>query len=93
MLVVSRGSTSNIDAEAEVLSSGHSQVKAFNITNVSDAGYDFNADGVRLGWGLRNSVGLVEHPETGGIWSVENSVDEIMREGKNVHQNNPGEEM
>lgn len=93
MLVVSRGSTSNVDREAELLSSGHSQVKAFSTQNVSDGGYDFNADGLRLGWGLRNSVGLVEHPETGGIYAVENSVDEIMREGKDVHQNNPGEEM
>ncbi|KAI4123704.1 MAG: hypothetical protein LQ338_005145 [Usnochroma carphineum] len=93
MLVVSRGSTSNVDTEAELLSSGHSQVKAFNIQNVSENGYDFNADGLRLGWGLRNSVGLVEHPNTGGIYSVENSVDQIMREGKDVHQDNPGEEM
>ncbi|KAL8839484.1 MAG: hypothetical protein Q9170_001707 [Blastenia crenularia] len=93
LIVVSRGSTSNVDAEAEILSSGHSQVKAFNYQNVSETGYDFNADGLRLGWGLRNSVGLVEHPDTGGIYSVENSVDEIMREGKDVHQDNPGEEM
>lgn len=93
MLVVSRGSTSNVDGEAALLSSGHSQVKAFNTNNVSDGGYDFNSDGLRLGWGLRNSVGLVEHPDTGGIYSVENSVDEIMRDGKDVHQDNPGEEM
>lgn len=93
MLVVSRGSTSNVDEEAALLSSGHSQVKVFNTHNVSEAGYDFNEDGLRLGWGLRNSVGLVEHPDTGGIFSVENSVDEIMRDGKDVHQDNPGEEM
>ncbi|KAL8727924.1 MAG: hypothetical protein Q9181_005525 [Wetmoreana brouardii] len=93
ILVVNRGSTSNVDLEAELLSSGHSQLKAFNIKNVSDTGYDFNADGLRLGWGLRNSVGVVEHPDTGGIYSVENSVDEIEREGKDVHQDNPGEEM
>ncbi|KAL8949658.1 MAG: hypothetical protein Q9222_004259 [Ikaeria aurantiellina] len=93
MLLVSRGSTSNVDAEAEDLSSGHSQIKAFNINNVSDSGYDFNNDGLLLGWGLRNSVGVVEHPDTGGIYSVENSVDELMRLGKDVHQDNPGEEM
>ncbi|KAL8712287.1 MAG: hypothetical protein Q9220_003438 [cf. Caloplaca sp. 1 TL-2023] len=93
MLLVSRGSTSNVDAEAEVLSSGHSHIKAFNINNVSDNGYDFNNDGLLLGWGLRNSVGVVEHPDTGGIYSVENSVDELMRLGKDVHQDNPGEEM
>ncbi|KAL8903440.1 MAG: hypothetical protein Q9207_003929 [Kuettlingeria erythrocarpa] len=93
MLVISRGSTSNIDAEAGLLSSGHSQIKAFDIRSPGDIGYDFNTDGIRLGWGLRNSVGLAEHPVTGGIYSVENSVDEILREGKDVHQDNPGEEM
>ncbi|KAL8771204.1 MAG: hypothetical protein Q9209_003375 [Squamulea sp. 1 TL-2023] len=92
-LVVSRGSTSNIDLETVRISSGHSQLKAFDINNVGDTGYDFNEDGVLLGWGLRNSVGVVEHPDTGGIYSVENSVDEIMREGNDVHQDNPGEEM
>lgn len=93
ILLVSRGSTSNVDIAAEMLVSGHSQIKAFDTRNVSDSGYDFNADGLRLGWGLRNSVGIVEHPDTGGIYSVENSVDEIEREGKDVHQDNPGEEM
>ena len=92
-LIISRGSTSNVDPLAESLSSGHSQIKAFGLSNVRDSGYDFNSDGLLLGWGLRNSVGVVEHPDTGGIYSVENSVDQIMREGKDVHQNNPGEEM
>ena len=92
-LVISRGSTSNVDPLAEMLSSGHSQIKAFNLTNITDTGYDFDSEGMLLGWGLRNSVGVVEHPDTGGIYSVENSVDEIMREGKDVHQDNPGEEM
>jgi len=92
-LVISRGSTSNVDPLAEMLSSGHSQIKAFDLNNVTDLGYDFNTEGLILGWGLRNSVGVVEHPDTGGIYSVENSVDQIMREGKDVHQDNPGEEM
>lgn len=93
LLVISRGSTSNVDAEAELLSTGHSQIKAFNVTNITDAGYDFVTDGLRLGWGLRNSVGLAEHPLTGGVYSVENSVDQMTRDGKDVHQDNPGEEM
>ncbi len=93
ILVISRGSTSNVDPLAEMLSSGHSQIKAFDLNNVTDLGYDFDTEGLLLGWGLRNSVGVVEHPDTGGIYSVENSVDQIMREGKDVHQDNPGEEM
>ena len=93
MLLVSRGSTSNIDPLAEELSSGHSQVKAFNLSNITDSGYDFNIDGLRLGWGLRNSVGVSEHPVTGGIYTVENSVDQATRDGVDVHEDNPGEEM
>ncbi|KAL8822977.1 MAG: hypothetical protein Q9191_006300 [Dirinaria sp. TL-2023a] len=92
-LLVSRGSNSNVDLMAESLDSGHSQIKAFTIDNVTSTGYNFSSDGLRLGWGLRNSVGVAEHPDTGGIYSVENSVDQIMREGKDVHQDNPGEEM
>lgn len=92
-LLVSRGSASNIDRQAESLSSGHSQIRAFDLANVPDDGYNFSTDGERLGWGLRNSVGLAEHPDTGGIFSVENSADELKRDGKNIHQDNPGEEM
>lgn len=92
-LLVSRGSAANLDAEAESLSSGHSQIKAFDLSNVPDDGYSFGRDGYRLGWGLRNSVGLAENPDTGGIFSVENSADELKRDGKDIHQDNPGEEM
>lgn len=95
ILVVSRGSAANIDLDAEDLSTGHSQVKAFNVSNIteSDPPYDFTTSGRLLGWGLRNSVGIAEEPLTGGIYSVENSVDQITREGTDVHQDNPGEEM
>ncbi|KAI9700179.1 MAG: hypothetical protein M1820_006847 [Bogoriella megaspora] len=91
-LVVTRGSTANIDPEAESLSSGHSQVKAFNLTNLTDT-YDFNTDGLLLGWGLRNDVGVDEEPTTGRLYTVENSVDEMNRSGVDIHQNNPGEEL
>ena len=93
MLLIHRGSTSNVDLAAETLSSGHSQIRAFNLNNITQNGYRYDTDGLRLGWGLRNSVGVAEHPITGGIYSVENSVDQIMRQGKDVHQDNPGEEM
>lgn len=92
-LLISRGSTSNVDLLAADLSSGHSQIKAFNLLNASSEPYDFFKDGLRLGWGLRNSVGVAEHPLTGGIYSVENSVDQLMRDGKDIHEDNPGEEM
>lgn len=92
MLLVSRGSTSNVDAEAMDISTGHSQIKAFDLTNM-DGPYDFNRDGVLLGWGLRNDVGMAEEPTTGGLYSVENSVDQMTRRGKDIHATNPGEEL
>ena len=93
MLMVTRGSTSNIDPDAAVISTGHSQIKAFNLNNMTDKPYDFNADGKLLGWGLRNEVGIDEEPIQGGLYSVENSADNINRTGVDVHQNNPAEEM
>jgi glucose/arabinose dehydrogenase len=93
MLMVSRGSMSNLDLAALDISTGVSTIKAFNISNVTNTPYNFAQDGVLLGWGLRNSVGVAEDPATGGIYSVENSVDNCTRSGQNIHQNNPGEEM
>ncbi|KAG8531394.1 uncharacterized protein KY384_003023 [Bacidia gigantensis] len=92
-LVVSRGSNANIDPGAADVTAGRSQIKAFDLTKLPTGGYDFITDGLRLGWGLRNSVGVAEHPVTHGIYSVENSVDEFDRDGVDVHQDNPGEEM
>jgi glucose/arabinose dehydrogenase len=95
ILLVSRGSATNVDTDAEDISTGHSQLRAFNVSNVtaSSEPYDFTTSGRLLGWGLRNSVGLAEEPITGGIYSVENSVDQITRDGTDIHQDNPGEEM
>ncbi|OAP55167.1 hypothetical protein AYL99_10867 [Fonsecaea erecta] len=93
LLVVTRGSTSNIDFAAASLSSGHSQIKAFNLTNQTGTPYNFDTAGLRLGWGLRNDVGIAEHPVSGGLYSVENSADQITRMGVDVHQDNPAEEM
>ncbi|KAF4624994.1 hypothetical protein G7Y89_g13175 [Cudoniella acicularis] len=95
ILVVSRGSNSNIDLEAADITTGHSQIRAFDLNNITSgsASYDFATSGRLLGWGLRNSVGVAEEPLTGGVYSVENSADEIERDGVDIHQNNPGEEM
>ena len=90
-LVVSRGSTSNFDIGATTVTTGLSQVRAFGLNNSSP--YDFGTTGQLLGWGLRNDVGVAEHPVTGGIWSVENSIDQLDRNGMDIHQNNPGEEL
>ncbi|KAF2472212.1 soluble quino protein glucose dehydrogenase [Lindgomyces ingoldianus] len=93
MLLVSRGSMSNLDPAAQDITTGVSTIKAFNVSNLTDSSYNYAQDGLLLGWGLRNSVGMAEEPITGAIYSVENSVDNFEREGQNIHQNNPGEEM
>lgn len=99
-LLVSRGSQSNLDLEALDIASGISTIKSYNLTNTTNSStdssvspYNHAESGVLLGWGLRNSVGVAEHPVTGGIYSVENSVDNIDRSGQNIHENNPGEEL
>jgi glucose/arabinose dehydrogenase len=93
MLVVSRGSGPNVDPAALDINTAISTIKAFNITNATDQGYSYIKDGLLLGWGLRNSVGVGEEPVTGGIYSVENSVDNFQRGTELINENNPGEEL
>ncbi|KAJ9652891.1 hypothetical protein H2198_007893 [Neophaeococcomyces mojaviensis] len=92
LLVVSRGSTSNLDLGAASLDSGRSQVRVFNLANRTSI-YNYDSDGLRLAWGVRNEVGIGEHPATGGLWGVENSADQITRMGVDVSNDNPGEEL
>src|SRR5204862_945730 len=42
MLLVSRGSDSNVDLNATNLSSGHSQIRAFNLSGLTDRAYDYS---------------------------------------------------
>ena len=50
LLVVSRGSDSNVDKESNDITSGHAQVKAFNLNNVTSDPYKFDSDGLLLAW-------------------------------------------
>ena len=92
-LIVSRGSVENVDPLAGSEASGHSTVKMFDLAAMGGTPFVFNSSGTLLGWGLRNDVGLAQHPTTGGLFSVENSVDQLSRDGQDIHQDNPGEEM
>lgn len=93
-LLVSRGSSENMDLVAAQLNSGHSQIRSFDISKLLDGRpYDYPSEGRLMGWGLRNSVGIAEHPVTGGIYSVDNSADQVERNGNDIHEDNPGEEM
>lgn len=59
-----------MDFGAAQLNSGISQIRAFDINNLpSGRPYDYPSEGRLMGWGLRNSVGVAEHPVTGGIYS------------------------
>lgn len=94
VLLVSRGSDSDDDPDALNLDSGRSQIRSFNLTALgADSDPYQYLDGDVIGWGLRNSVGVAEEPVHGGIWSVENSVDEMVRNGKDIHRDNPAEEL
>src|SRR3569833_3465537 len=94
ILVVSRGSNENMDMLAQQLNSGHSTIRAYNISDLPDGKlFVYASGGDLVGWGLRNSVGVAEEPTTGNIFSVENSADNIQRNGKDIHQDDPGEEM
>lgn len=92
LLVVSRGSTSNIDPLAENVHSGHAQIRAFNLSALNGP-YDFVSSGTLLAWGVRNDVGVDEDPATGKVYSVENGVDQMTRDGVDIHNTNPSEEL
>ena len=94
-LLVSRGSSTNVDTLAGDATSGISQIRAFDVAELYQASTPVNyaSGGKLVGRGLRNSVGIGEHPATGAIWSVENSADDMARDGQDVHQDNPGEEL
>ncbi|KAF2640048.1 soluble quino protein glucose dehydrogenase [Massarina eburnea CBS 473.64] len=90
-LVVSVGSNANIDSATSQQSSGRSQLRTFSISKISQASVAYTTGEV-LGWGLRNSVGVTEN-SLGGIWSVENSVDDMKKGTTDIHNTNPCEEL
>lgn len=72
-LLISRGSDGNIDNTTIEAPPPRSVIKMFNIDEIMAApnGTDFDTNGVILGAGLRNSVGVGEDASTGGIVSCE----------------------
>lgn len=94
-LIVSRGTSLNIDTEAESLATGHCQLKSFNLNTITPTSipYNFTSSGRLLACGLRNSVGLAEEPLFGGIYSVENGPGNATRNDIDVHLYNPGDEL
>ena len=91
ILLVSRGSGPNIDPLARDIDTGVSQIRAFDVSGQPKE-YKYT-EGKVIGWGLRNSIGLGENPADGGIWSNENASDNMARDGKDIHETSPGEEI
>ncbi|ESZ98934.1 hypothetical protein SBOR_0690 [Sclerotinia borealis F-4128] len=91
-LLISRGTSLSIDTEAETTSTGHCQLKSFNLTSTPTP-YNFTTSGKLLASGLRNSVGLAEEPLFGGIYTVENGPGNVTRNNTDIHLYNPGEEL
>ncbi|KAF2001674.1 soluble quino protein glucose dehydrogenase [Amniculicola lignicola CBS 123094] len=91
VLLVQRGSADNVDAAAAQIETARSQIRVFKLADIEAGVKDYTAGQV-LAWGLRNSVGVGEHPD-GGIWSVDNGVDDMRRGSTDVHNTNPCEEL
>ncbi|KAK4211854.1 L-sorbosone dehydrogenase [Rhypophila decipiens] len=91
-IVVARGSNGNIDTSTTQTSSGRSMIRTFSISEGLTSVHQYTTGGELLGWGLRNIVGMGEDP-LGGIWSVENSMDDVKLNGKDVHNENPAEKL
>ncbi|KAH8897906.1 soluble quino protein glucose dehydrogenase [Thozetella sp. PMI_491] len=90
-LLVTIGSNANVDTATADKAAGRCMIKMFSIKEIMNTPVNFATGGEILGWGLRNLVGMGEHPISGGIWSVENSMDDIRLGGKDVHNENPAE--
>ncbi|KAG5987107.1 hypothetical protein E4U43_005231 [Claviceps pusilla] len=94
LLLVTRGSNSNIDNETIQVESARSQIRIFKVDELLNCSSPVQySDGQVLGWGLRNSVAVGEDPTTGYIWSADNGIDEMKRKGVDIHNSNPGEEL
>ncbi|KAH8886987.1 soluble quino protein glucose dehydrogenase [Thozetella sp. PMI_491] len=92
-LLVAVGSAGNIDASTVSKESGRSMIKMFSISNILAKPVNYLSAGQILGWGLRNIVGIGEDPIYHGVWSVENSMDNIFLAGRDVHNSNPADKM
>jgi glucose/arabinose dehydrogenase len=90
-LLVARGSNANVDTQTAQQTAGRCMIKQFKISEIMSAPQAYNSGGEVTGWGLRNIVGMGENPVTGGIWSVENSMDDLRLNSKDVHNENPAE--
>ncbi|KAK4186195.1 soluble quino protein glucose/sorbosone dehydrogenase [Podospora australis] len=92
-ILVARGSNGNIDTATTQQSTGRSMIKTFSISKGMQTVHQYSSGGEVLAWGLRNIVGLRENPVDGGIWSVENQMDDLRLNSRDIHNDNPAERL
>ncbi|KAJ1301844.1 hypothetical protein OPQ81_009071 [Rhizoctonia solani] len=93
-LIVSRGSAGNFDETAADVNAGPAQIRRFSLTdnNRPAQGYSWG-QGTVLAWGVRNGVGIALSKDGNDLWEIENSSDNIVWRGVDVHIDNPAEEL
>lgn len=93
-IVLTVGSDGNVDIPSFQINNGRASIKVFEIDKLPANGVVFNntAYGEVLGYGLRNDVGVAED-RSGQVYSIENSLDNAMRLGRDVHTDNPAEKV
>lgn len=92
-LVVQYGASANLDPLAADLQTGIGSVKAFKLTSGFPQPQDYLKDGLLLGWGLRNAVGIAEHPRNGNLYGLENGISFLNRSGVSIEFENPADEL
>ncbi|KAK4124554.1 soluble quino protein glucose dehydrogenase [Parathielavia appendiculata] len=92
-ILVARGSASNIDTTTTQQSAARSVIKAFSISKGMQTAHNYASGGELIAWGLRNVVGMTEDPVYGGFWSVENQMDDLRLNGRDIHNDNPAERL
>jgi glucose/arabinose dehydrogenase len=67
-------------------------LKRFRIADFDGVPFDWS-DGELYYGGLRNMVGFTRNPKDGELYGVVNGLDDLVYAGKDVHLDNPGEDL
>ncbi|TFK28282.1 hypothetical protein FA15DRAFT_753613 [Coprinopsis marcescibilis] len=87
------GSNGNIDAPTRDAGAGRAQIRVFDYNTLPSNSVSYTSSyGKVLGYGLRNDVGVTQD-RAGNFYSIENSLDDARRLGRDIHNNNPAEKV
>ena len=90
-LLVSVGSALNVDFGSGAPLTSRALVRRFDVSTIPEGGHPASS-GELFATGLRNEVGLTVDP-LGRLWGVENGRDQLVVNGEDIHNDNPGEEL